>query len=199
MIEFDKAAAGSQLDVAIVAVRTTGGLEQMIFDTSGPVDNEGRLPLRLNLPRQWPVGHYEVRLGVNKRVFARLPYKVRAAAPRNTPIKAASDIAIVIVDAQDKQTIIASPKANQRHLYFIMDTSGSRTDGASVTWKMTALATSAGNNVDVGGNTTEDWPLENTRLAFDLEMPRDWPTGKYRVETRIDGQLLSTLHFDIQP
>lgn len=199
-IQFDPAVAGTSVDVAIVNVRSTAsGQEQVIFAASDRIGKDGRLPVELKLPRNWPVGNYDVRLGVNERLIGSLPFTIRPTAPRNTAIKAASDIAILTVEAPDKQTVVASPKPGNRQLIFVVDTTGSNTGGATVTWTLTALSTLAGNNLVVGTNSTDNWPLENTRLAFDVNMPRDWPTGTYRAEVKVNGQLLTTLHFEISP
>lgn len=200
VVEFDKSVAGTDMDVAIVSVRTTGGLEQVIFASSNKILPDGRLPIELRLPRNWPVGHYAVRLGVNERLIASLPYRVTPAAPRSTPIKASGDIKIVRVSDDGKELLLVpNPKANLRTLSFILDTTGANTDGVSVSWTLTALKTSAGDNIQVGNNVTDDWPLENTRLTFDAELPRDWPTGQYRVEVKLGSQLLSALQFEISP
>jgi hypothetical protein len=61
------------------------------------------------------------------------------------------------------------------------------------------VKTSAGDNVEVGNSDIADWPLENTRLTFDAELPRDWPDGQYRVEVKIGRQLLSALQFEVSP
>ncbi len=200
VVDFDKSVAGTQIDVAIVSVRSAGGLEQVIFSSSDKILPDGRLPVELRLPRNWPVGFYEVRLGVNERLIASLPYRVRPTAPRNTPIKANGDIKIVRVSDDGKEMLLVpNPKPNLRNLNFLLDTTGSNTDGANVTWSLTALKTSAGSNIAVGSNTIENWPLENTRLTFDVDLPRDWPSGQYRVDVRIGSQLLSALQFEIAP
>ncbi len=200
VVEFDKSVAGTDMDVAIVSVRTTGGLEQVIFASSNKILPDGRLPIELRLPRNWPVGHYAVRLGVNERLIASLPYRVTPAAPRSTPIKANGDIKIVRVSDDGKELLLVpNPKANLRTLNFILDTTGANTDGVNVAWTLTAMKTSAGDNIVVGNNAIADWPLENTRLTFDAELPRDWPTGQYRVEVKIGSQLLSALQFEISP
>ncbi len=199
-VEFDKAAAGTQVDVAIVNIRSAGGLEQVIFASSDKIGADGRLPVALKLPGKWPIGYYAVRIGVNERLIASLPYSIKASAPRNIPIKANGDIKIVRVSDDGKELLmVPTPKASLKTLNFILDTTGVNTGGATVTWTLTALTTSAGNNIPVGSNTVEDWPLENTRLTFDVQLPRDWPTGKYRVETKIGSQLLAALLFDIEP
>ena len=95
--------------------------------------------------------------------------------------------------------LMPTPKAAQRSLNFLLDTTGANTDGANVTWSLTALKTSAGDNIAVGSNTIEKWPLENTRLTFDVDLPRDWPPGQYRVDVKIGSQLLSALQFEIAP
>lgn len=200
VVEFDKSVAGTQIDVAIVSVRTTGGLEQIIFSSSNKVLPDGRLPIELRLPRNWPVGHYDVRLGVNERLIASLPYRVRPTAPRVSPIKANGDIKIVRVSDDGKELLLVpNPKANLRNLNFLLDTTGANTDGVNVTWTLTALKTSAGDNLAIGSNTIENWPVENTRLTFDVDLPRDWPTGEYRVDVKIGTQLLSALQFQIAP
>ena len=199
LVEFDPASAGTKIDVAIMSVRTAAGLEQAIFTSGDKIGPDGRLPIELKLPRHWPVGQYDVRLGASERLIASLPFKVVPTAPRNTPIKAATAIGIVVTDTAGKPAIVATPKPSNRQLNFVIDTSGSNTAGASVSWTLTALETSNGNNVLVGENTVANWPLENTRLPFDVELPRDWPTGKYRIEVKIDGQLLNALQFEIKP
>jgi len=200
VVEFDKSVAGTDMDVAIVSVRTTGGLEQVIFSSSDKISPDGRLPIELRLPRNWPIGHYAVRLGVNERLIASLPYRVMPAAPRFTPIKANGDIKIVRVSDDGKELLLVpNPKANMRTLNFMLDTTGSNTSGADVAWTLTAVKTSAGDNVEVGNSDIADWPLENTRLTFDAELPRDWPTGQYRVEVKIGRQLLSALQFEVLP
>ena len=181
-----------------MSVRTTAGLEELIFTASNSAGADGRLPIELRLPRNWPVGFYDVRLGASERLIASFPFKINPTAPRNTPIKAATDIGIVVMNG-NQQIMTAAPKVFNRHIFFILDTTGSNTAGTNVTWTMTALSTEAGENIKIGDNTIENWPLENTRLAFDIELPRDWPPGKYRVEAKIGDQLLKARNFEIQP
>lgn len=200
IVEFDKSVAGTQIDIAIVSVRTTGGVEQVIFSASEKILPDGRLPIELRLPRNWPVGYYDIRLGVNERLIARLPYKVLPTAPRNTAIKANGDIKIVRVSDDGKDLLLVTePRAAQRSLNFILDTTGSNTDGASVTWTLTALKIANASNLTIGVNTIDDWPLENTRLEYEVELPRDWPPGQYRVDVKIGSQLLAALQFNIAP
>ncbi len=121
-------------------------------------------------------------------------------APRNTPLKAASPITIARPSDDGTQLLVTSePKSNQRNLNFILDTTGARTEGARVTWTLTAVKTAAGESINIGSNTVENWPLENTRLNFDVNVPGDWPAGKYNLDVRVDDQLLSALQFDIKP
>ncbi len=199
-VEFDKSVAGTAVDVAIVNIRSAGGLEQVIFASSDKIGADGRMPIELKLPGKWPVGYYAVRIGVKERLIGSLPYSIKASAPRNIPIKANGDIKIVRVSDDGKELLmVPTPKSSLKTLNFILDTTGANTSGATVTWTLKAMTTSAGNNIPVGSNTVEDWPLENTRLTFDVQLPRDWPTGKYRVETKIGSQVLAALVFDIEP
>jgi hypothetical protein len=68
-----------------------------------------------------------------------------------------------------------------------------------VTWVCTAVDTSAGKNQKVSGIDIEAWPLDDTTLTFDVELPRDWPTGKYRLEVWVDGESLGKYDYEIKP
>jgi uncharacterized protein YfaS (alpha-2-macroglobulin family) len=44
----------------------------------------------------------------------------------------------------------------------------------------------------------KDWPLDDTTLVYDIELPRDWPLGKYRVSLKVDDDAVKDMDFEIK-
>jgi hypothetical protein len=53
-----------------------------------------------------------------------------------------------------------------------------------VVWSFTAVDTTAGQNCALPGLFEKDWPLEDTTLAYAMELPRDWPLGNMASSSR---------------
>jgi len=65
---------------------------------------------------------------------------------------------------------------------------------AKVVW--TAVDTSAGQNVEVASK--EFTGLAVNVIQAQVELPQDWPTGKYKLEVFLTGTLANTTEFTIQ-
>lgn len=196
---FDKTGAGQKVGVNVIATKTTLGIDKPVkrFEATA-IDAEGRLPVEIKSPQPWPVGSYRIEVVQGNTQVGQAGYRVRAAASRKTPVKA---VAFQIFHEKSGGAVeeAQAPRAADRHLYFAAQTKGARTDGAKVTWVCTAVDTTAGKNQKVGGVDIDAWPLDDTTLTFDLELPRDWPTGKYRLEIWIDGESIGTHSYEIKP
>ena len=199
ILYFDKSAAGQQAAVRVVALKTTVGLEKEVKRFPPvTIDKEGRLPLELTSPRPWPVGYYRIDVSDGKSMIGQVGYQVKALAPKKTPIKI-QGVRIFRDGAGGKVEQVTSPKPTDLHQYFAVDTKGAQTDGAKVTWVCTAVDTSAGKNQKVGGVDIEAWPLDDTTITLDLELPGNWPTGKYKLELWVDGQSIGSHSYEIKP
>ncbi len=65
---------------------------------------------------------------------------------------------------------------------------------AKVVW--TAVDTSAGQNTEVASK--EFTGLAVNVIQAQVELPRDWPTGKYKLDVYLNGTLANTTAFTIQ-
>lgn len=199
ILYFDKTGAGQKVGVNVIATKTTLGLEKPVKSFGvAAIDAEGRLPMEIKYPQSWPVGSYRIEVTQGNTQVGQASYRVRAAESKKTPVKAES-FKVFRDKAGGAVEEVQAPKASDRHLYFAAQTRGARTDGAKVTWTCTAVDTSAGKNKKVGSFDIEAWPLDDTVLTFDIELPRDWPTGKYRLEVWVDGESIGTGGFEIKP
>ena len=65
---------------------------------------------------------------------------------------------------------------------------------AKVTW--TAVDTSAGQNIEIA--TKEFTSVVANVISAQVELPQDWPTGKYKLDVFLNGTLAKTAEFTIQ-
>ncbi len=65
---------------------------------------------------------------------------------------------------------------------------------ARVVW--TAVDTSAGQNIEVASK--EFTGLVVNVIQAQVELPQDWPTGKYKLDVYLNGTLANTAEFTIQ-
>lgn len=197
ILYFDKTAVGQQVAVRIVAAKTTAGLEKEVkrFPPAA-IDQEGRLPIELSLPRPWPAGFYRLEVSHGKSI-AGLVYRVRPAATKKTPVKL-QGVKIFRDMPNGSLEEVQTPKTTDRHLYFALETRGAQTDGAKVTWVCTAVDTSSGKNKKVAGVDIDEWPLDDTTITLDIELPGDWPKGKYKLELFVDGQPIGAHSYEVK-
>lgn len=198
IVYFAKSAAGQKVVARIVGERTTMGADKEVI-TFQPVgiDPEGRLPIELKFPKSVPPGLYRIDLIQNDKVVGSAGYIVRAAEAKKTPVSA-EKIDIRRLKGDGTLESVAVPKAADRHLYFVAETKGARTAGAHVVWSYVAVDTTAGKNQVLPSLDQKDWPLDDTTLAFDMELPRDWPLGKYHVSLKVDDEMVKEIDFEIK-
>ncbi|HZY45873.1 MAG TPA: hypothetical protein VFF70_14125 [Anaerolineae bacterium] len=65
---------------------------------------------------------------------------------------------------------------------------------AKVVW--TAVDTSAGQNIEVAQK--EFTSLAVNVIQAQVELPQDWPTGKYKLDVYLNGTLAKTVEFTVQ-
>lgn len=194
---FDPRTAGQAISVRVVGAKTPIGLEkQVMFIEKGTVDKEGRVPLEVSYPKDWPVGAYRVEFRQGGKVVEQAEYRVKAETSKRTPIKL-QEIKIYRIKAGGGSEETSTPKASDHYLAFAAHTRGARSDGARVNWVLSAIDTTAGKKPGIGSVEVKDWPLDDTILTFDMQLPRDWPTGKYRVEVAVDGESIGSREFSI--
>jgi hypothetical protein len=121
-----------------------------------------------------------------KSLIGQVGYQVKAAVAKKTPIKV-QGVKIFHDKPGGGVEEVQAPKATDRHQYFAVETRGAQTDGAKVTWVITAVDTSKGKNQKVSGVDIDKWPLDDTTITLDIELPGSWPTGKYKLELFVDG------------
>jgi hypothetical protein len=199
ILVFDKTAAGQQAAVRVIATKTTVGLEKEVKRFPPVViDQEGRLPIELSSPRPWPAGFYRLEVSDGKSLIGQVGYQVKAAVAKKTPIKV-QGVKIFHDKAGGGVEEVQAPKATDRHQYFAVETRGAQTDGAKVTWVITAVDTSKGKNQKVSGVDIDKWPLDDTTITLDIELPGSWPTGKYKLELFVDGASIGAHSYEIKP
>jgi len=194
---FDPRAAGQAIAVRVVGTKTSLGLEkQVMLIEKASIDKEGRVPLEVSYPRNWPLGMYRVEFLQGGKVVEQAEYRVKSESPRKTPITL-QEIKIYRLKAGGGSEETGTPKARDHYLAFAAMTRGARSEGARVGWVLSAIDTTAGKKPGIGSVEIKDWPLDDTTLTFDMELPRDWPTGKYRVEVAVDGESIGSREFSI--
>jgi hypothetical protein len=197
LVTFDKAAAGQTYRFAIRAVDTTASASAVLLTGEAAVTSEGVVPLQARLPGKWPVGTYDVLVSRNGLDVERLAYEVVPEKPRVGPITVES-IAIERV-VRPGQVEGATPiRASYRHLNFAAVAKGANTDGVKLTWVLRAEQTTGGAG-EVSKLEIPKRLIENTEIMFDVELPRDWPTGRYRVDLSIDDKPAASRTFQIEP
>jgi len=197
LVTFDKAAAGQPMDVWVRAMKTTASRSALLISGSVKIDAEGRIPLTVSLPRQWPVGEYVVQVARPGEKPVELPFRVRPESPRSTPLKV-SAIELDRIVGAGKSERVQRFLPSDRHWNFGATVEGARTEGVDVRWVLTAVQTTSG-SAEVGKIDVPRRPIENTELQFDMELPRDWPVGRYRVELFLNGKSEAMKEFDVRP
>ncbi|WP_342358596.1 hypothetical protein [Terrarubrum flagellatum] len=195
-VEFDKSAAGQKVRFSLRLAKTSAGLGRIAYSDEATIDREGKLHFTLPLARNWPIGAYDVVISRGGRELGVLSYLVKAAQSRATPI-AVSAIRISRLTEVETLEPAPEPRPGDRSLRFTASTSGVRTEGATIGWTLSALDTDAGPDPDIYSTTIAQLPLDNSDLIFNVRLPRDWPTGLYRVQLTLDGAPLAAHEFRI--
>jgi hypothetical protein len=193
--QFGAAAAGKAVNVLVMAEKTTRGIEKRVISLSGKVGSDGSLPIEVSLKESWPVGIYRMEFYADKALIGKAEYNVLAETLRATPIELKA--VRIFTQENNKSVELTTPKPGNRYLEFIGMTAGAKTAGAAVKFTLTFTGDGKANQ-QVMTMTVDKWPLENTPLAFNVELPRDWPVGKYRVDFAIDGKPLGNSTFEIK-
>jgi hypothetical protein len=195
--QFAPGSAGKPVNVVVIAEKTSRGIEKKVLALSGKIADDGSLPIEVSLPGPWPVGTYRMEFYAGQTLFAKAGYNVLAEKQRASPVK----LTQVKIFAQENNKAVerVSPKPGDRYLDFIGLTTGAKTAGATVKFTLTFVGAGDGKtSQQVMTLTVDGWPLENTPLGFNAELPRDWPPGKYRVDFVLDGKPLGESIFEIK-
>ena len=82
-------------------------------------------------------------------------------------------------------------------MHFEITTTGMLSSGSKVKWVFTGVDTSEGKDLSVATFETDATSSANV-LTANVELERDWPTGSYKAEVYVDGQLLTTVDYTVQ-
>jgi hypothetical protein len=68
---------------------------------------------------------------------------------------------------------------------------------AKVKWVFTAVDTTAGKNRQIQEVEFDATDFKGNTLTSFCELPRDWPTGKYKGDIYINGKLVKTFEYTV--
>jgi len=92
-------------------------------------------------------------------------------------------------------------KATNHNLHFALEVRGRWPANSAARWSFTAVDTSGGKGVKIGDieGKLPDFGASNLNtLTSNVELPRDWPTGIYKVDVFVNGKQLHTAEFKIE-
>jgi hypothetical protein len=95
----------------------------------------------------------------------------------------------------DAGETVTSFRASDNPLHFVAHLSDFEA-GTKVRMVLTAVDAGGSKNEKVGEVEKETTAFENV-LDAHWQFPRNWPTGRYKIEAYVNGKLDKTLEFDI--
>jgi len=192
----DMRAGGTEVRWVFTGVDTTAGKNIEIAEsrTSALVANviSGSVALP---PRDWPTGSYKADLYLNDRLIKTIEYVV------SRPVGELSVISVAL--KRDDGEGNPGEKVKEFHpsdhkLHFEAEVDGFFVGEARVKWVFTAVETTAGKNRQVQEVEFDVTDFRGNTLTSHVELPRDWPTGLYKVDIHINDKLIKTFEYTIR-
>lgn len=176
--------------VRYIAQETTDGneIEVARADFDGLLASE--ITTHVELPQDWPLGRYRLEVLMEDRVIGTHPYIV-------TPTWAEQIVGYWSLHADrdgEAGDEVERFRASQRTLHFQAQTSGYIRRGARLSFQ---LLGPDGAEVNTYAFAIEpDSPVFNI-LTYQVSLPENWPSGRYRVQLLSGRRLLGAHEFEI--
>ena len=178
-----------------LAVETASGDKGLIkeAETSGLVTSQ--VDGTLTLPRDWPYGSYKAELYLNGKLHGTYPYIV---SPAVDELKARGHGLFLDNGKGElgKKVEHFTPKDHMQH--FAVGINGFVMGKAKVARTFVAVDTSQGKNQTITTLEKDVSNFQGDTLTSHIELPRDWPTGKYRAEVTLNGRALDKIDYEVK-
>jgi plastocyanin len=92
--------------------------------------------------------------------------------------------------------VVQSFTPADRKMHFEVKTTGLLSPGSKVKWVFTAVDTSSGQNIEI--TTVDTDVLVANNLTATLTLDKDWPTGSYKADVFINGNLFTTVEYNVE-
>lgn len=193
---FSPGSEGKPIHLVLFGAKTTLGLEKKVTEVTSAISASGDLEVQVASNSNWPVGIYRVELSCEGKTVGLSAYQVKAVTDRTQPVTLQR---VTIYTLEFGRGVIRSePKTADRYLEFHAATAGAKTAGASVTWKLSILNDDGITQHELRSQIITNWPLENTVLVHQVELPTDWRAGSYLLEYWVDDLFVGRHPFTIK-
>jgi hypothetical protein len=178
-----------------LAVEVASGENGLIkeVEASGMVANQATGSL--SLPSDWPYGNYKVELYVNGKLVATQPYVV---SPEVKDLKATAHALFADDGKGGRGARLESFTPANHKQHFGVQVNGFFMGKAEAHWKFIAVDTPVGKNQLITEMKSDVSNTPGDTLTAHVELPQDWPVGKYRAEVSLNGRPLDTINYEVK-
>lgn len=181
--------------VVFTGVETSAGKNLAVtqVESTSMVANE--VTASVTLPRDWPFGSYKADFYIDDKLVTSRPYVISPA------IDELKTLGLTLLEDDGKGNPgkpVKFFKATQHKLHFALEVNGFLVGKAKASWRFVAVDTTKGKNVDVGVQDADVSNIQGNTLTSFLELPRDWPTGTYKVEVKLNEREIYSGPFEIK-
>ncbi len=178
-----------------IAVEVASGDNGLIkeVEASGMVANQATGSL--TLPSDWPYGNYKAELYVNDKLVATQPYVV---SPEVKDLKATAHAIFADDGKGGRGARVESFKPANHKQHFGVQVNGFLMGKAEAHWTFIAVDTAAGKNQKITEMKSDVSNTPGDTLTAHVELPQDWPVGKYRAEVTLNGRPLDAINYEVK-
>lgn len=192
-IGLDRIVTNNKFKMDFVGVNTSTGKDKKLGAVEGKFLIANNLTFKVPLTGKMAVGQYRGDLYVGEDVIKRIDFVVepeQAGEPTVAALRLLGDDGKGAAGSEVKEF-----KPSQRKQFFEADVKGASAVPIKIKWVYTALGSP--NNTKIA-EVLDERIVEDTILTGNLELPRDFPVGKYQIDIFFNDKPAKTFNYEVK-